>query len=120
MNGVVDEFGRAFVPVQLKHRTSGKFVTVHAWIDTGFTGDLLLPTAIVGQLALPLANLIQAELGDGTKTAMPSYECTIDWFGAAVEIELLAAEIEFPLLGVALLEGHQLSIDYELDRLSLS
>jgi hypothetical protein len=43
---------------------------------------------------------------------MPMYSCWIDWIGKRRIVEAIANESEFPLLGVGLLAGHELTIDY--------
>jgi hypothetical protein len=52
--GRVDDYGRPLVSVVLKHPVSGAALTVDAWIDTAFQGDLLLPEKLVQSLALPV------------------------------------------------------------------
>ena len=41
MNGSVDDSGRALVRIRLKHPTDSTEAELDAWIDTGFTGELV-------------------------------------------------------------------------------
>jgi len=40
------------------------------------------------------------------------YACLIDWFGEIRDLEVVANDGEYPLLGVALLMGYDLHISY--------
>jgi hypothetical protein len=43
---------------------------------------------------------------------LETYSCVLNWFGQERSIEVIENEGEFPLLGVALLRDHRLTIDY--------
>jgi clan AA aspartic protease len=120
MTGVVDLLGRALVPVHLKKSGSGgKFIKLQAWIDTGFTGELVLPKSVIEMLGLSRANVVRAELGDGSEAVFDTFSCTLKWMGKTREIEALESSGDLPLLGVTLLKGYKLTIDYERDRVSV-
>ena len=117
MNGTVDQYGRALVAIQLKKPGDrGRFLKFKAWIDTGFTGELVLPKSIVEELDLPHANVIKAELGDGSLTVFDTNNCVLKWFDELIEIEALESSGDFPLVGVSLLKGHEVLIDYDRNR----
>jgi clan AA aspartic protease len=120
VTGVVDLLGRALVPIRLKEPATGSFRELQAWIDAGFTGELVLPKTTVELLALARANVVKAELGDGSEAVFDTYGCTLDWFGDLKEIEALESTGDYPLLGVSLLKGHALAIDYGHDRVSIT
>ena len=113
MTGKVDEYGRALLEVTLYRDAQSPALVVPAWIDTGFTGDMMLPRALVSSLGLPKTADVTAGLGDGKTARFDNHEGLIDWFGERRTIDVLANEGKFPLLGVRLLAGHFLSIDYE-------
>jgi len=96
MTGIVDDDGRALVPILLKLPDSEEFLEVEAWVDTGFTGELVLPKSIVETLGLQSANVVKAELGDGSEAVFDTYACTLEWFGELIEIEVLQTDGEFP------------------------
>ncbi len=43
MNGHVDSAGRALVRIRLTSAATATTIEIEAWIDTGFTGELVLP-----------------------------------------------------------------------------
>ena len=112
MTGTVDDFGRALIRVILRHPDTGAFLEGDAWVDTAFTGDLLLPQQLIAQLNLPQKARIGAGLGDGSRTSFVSYRCMIDWFGKPKAIEALASASRLPLVGVSLLQDHVVTADY--------
>lgn len=55
---------------------------------------------------------VKAILADGSEVALQRYACLIDWFGDLRDLEVVANDGEYPLLGVALLMGYDLHISY--------
>jgi clan AA aspartic protease len=108
MQGYVNENFEAIISVSVKNGNSLK--SFDAVIDTGFTGFLSLPTAIIMELGLQWSYRDRATLGDGSETVFDVYNATIVWNGQLREIEIDAAETE-PLLGMALLKGYRLQVD---------
>ena len=58
MMGIVDSSGRALIEVTLRSTTISESAIVSVWIDTGFTGDLVLPSGTIRTLALPLSGTV--------------------------------------------------------------
>lgn len=112
MMGHVDPDGRALITIAI--RTSGLATAreIEVWIDTGFNGDLVLPQREIDDLALAQSGTIKAILADGAEVALCRFVCLIDWFDEVRELEVIANEGEYPLLGVGLLLGHDLEISY--------
>jgi clan AA aspartic protease len=108
MQGYVNENYEAMISVAVKNGNS--FKSIDAVIDTGFTGFLSLPTAIIMDLELQWSYRDRATLGDGSETVFDVYNAEIVWNGQLREIEIDAAETE-PLLGMALLRGYRLQMD---------
>jgi clan AA aspartic protease len=108
MQGYVNENYEAIISVAVKNGNSLK--SFDAVIDTGFTGFLSLPIAIVMELGLEWSYRDRATLGDGSETVFDVYNAEILWNGQLREIEIDAAETE-PLLGMALLIGYRLQVD---------
>jgi predicted aspartyl protease len=48
MKGVVDDSGRAILPIKILCPKYPTGVQIDTWIDTGFTGDLVLPQIVIG------------------------------------------------------------------------
>jgi clan AA aspartic protease len=108
MQGYVNGNYEAIISVAVKNGNSLK--SVDAVIDTGFTGFLSLPIAIIIELELQWSYRDRATLGDGSETVFDVYNAEILWNGQLREIEVDAAETE-PLLGMALLRGYRLQVD---------
>jgi len=112
MNGHVDTAGRALVRIVVTSPTTATAVDIEAWVDTGFTGELVLPQDRIAALGLPRSAVVKAELGDGSETVLEVYSCLIEWFGHVQQIEVIANTGTSPLLGIGLLRGHTLTVDY--------
>lgn len=112
MNGHVDPYGRALITVSIRPPDADDWHDVKVWIDTGFNGDLVLPQQRIEELALPQSGTVKAILADGSEVAMKRYACLINWFGEERDLELVANDGEYPLLGVGLLIGHDLHVSY--------
>jgi len=112
MNGHVDSAGRALVRLRLTSAVPATTMELEAWVDTGFTGELVLPQDRITALGLQRSAVVTAALGDGSATVLEVYSCLIEWFGRVQQIEVIANTGTSPLLGVGLLRGHRLTIDY--------
>jgi clan AA aspartic protease len=112
MNGRVDSAGRALVRISVKPSATATAVEIEAWVDTGFTGELVLPQESIVALSLPLSAVVRVELGDGSQTVLNTYTCLIEWHGQVKQIEVIANTGQFPLLGVGLLRDCTLTVDY--------
>jgi clan AA aspartic protease len=118
MNGYVDEEGKALVDVELMPHVVPP-LTISVWIDTGFTGDLVLPSSLIADLALTRSGAVDAVLADGSLVPMSTYTCPIVWFGRTQHLEVVANEGEHALLGIGLLQGRELSVNYRTKRITL-
>ena len=52
-------------------------------------------------------------------TVLEVYSCLIEWFGRVQQIDVIANTGTSPLIGVGLLQGHRLTIDYVARTLTL-
>lgn len=80
MTGSVDDSGRALIRIRLKNLTNAIETELDAWVDTGFTGELVLPQSHVTSLGLPLGPAIMASLADGSDVQLDTYTCHLEWF----------------------------------------
>jgi clan AA aspartic protease len=119
MNGVVDNAGRALLDIAISAAQEGEAIPITAWIDTGFTGELVLPQSMVDRLAMPLTGTVSAVLADGSQNILGTYRCYVQWFGELRRIEAVANEGTHPLLGVGLLLEHELRINYRWKEIEL-
>ncbi|MGG6269971.1 clan AA aspartic protease [Leptolyngbya sp. AN03gr2] len=108
MQGYVNESDEAIICVVVK--SGNKLKSVNAVIDTGFTGFLSLPAAMIAELELAWSYRDRATLGDGSETLFDIYEASVIWDGQFREIEINSANTE-PLLGMRMLRGYRLQVD---------
>ncbi len=83
---------------------------IEAIIDTGFTGFLTLPPALVTALGLSWLCRQAGILADGRVEYFDVYVGTVIWDGQLRTVEVEAADTE-PLVGTSLLDHHALRID---------
>lgn len=119
MTGRVDDNGRAWLTVELKPAPDAPAVRVATWIDTGFTGELVLPQSTIDQMMLPLVGVLEATLADGSPATMRHYRCYVHWFDELRALEVVANAGVYPLLGVGLLFNHDLRINYRSKTITL-
>jgi predicted aspartyl protease len=119
MTGTVDGYGRALLCITVRNPLTGAPLTVEAWIDTGFTSGLMLTAGQVATLGLFPTATVQGLLANGSKVAFQAYSCEIDWFGITRPIDALIGSGRFALIGVGLIEDHNLTIDYPNRTVSL-
>lgn len=110
MKGVVDRFGRALLSIEVAAEESQPAISMEAWVDTCFTGELVLPASVVEQLSPGNAASVDAVLADPQQVMASTYRCWIDWFHERREVEVIATDGAVPLLGVGLLLGHDVQI----------
>ncbi len=107
--GVVNLRREATLPVVVGN-SNGQRQVIDTVIDTGFSGFLTLPSAIITSLALPWSASDIVTLGDGSETFFDLYTATVIWDGQYREIYIAESETE-PLLGMSLLYGYRLQVD---------
>ena len=119
MRGTIDKSGRALVRIPLRQGTTASLVILEVWIDTGFTGELVLPRSVIEQMKLIESGSVDAILADGSQIKLSTFTCVIDWFGAERQLEVIANEGDYPLLGVGLLLDLELIANYRTHTLTL-
>jgi clan AA aspartic protease len=82
---------------------------IKAIIDTGYTGFLTLPSAIITTLKLTWFMQEEGFLGDGSLCMFNVFEAAVIWDGQVKPIEINESETD-PLVGMGLLEGYELNI----------
>jgi clan AA aspartic protease len=108
MQGYVNQNYEAMLSLVV--RNGDKLKSITAVIDTGFTGFLSLPIAIITELDLSWSYRDRATLGDGSEVLFDIYDGMVIWGGQYREIEINAAETE-PLIGMSMLRGYRLQVD---------
>ena len=100
---------KAVVALQLRG-PEGQTQDIKAVIDTGYSGFLTLPTALVAELGLPFAYVGQAFLANDTEVNFDVHYATILWDGQPRDIEADATG-STPLVGMLLLDAHSLYVE---------
>ena len=119
MIGTVDDRGRALLEIEVRQVRDSKGARVTAWIDTAFDGHLVFPISLIEQLDLESLADTEAILADGSKVIMETFVCYLDWFGERMPLQVAANAGGLPLLGVGLLQGRVLHVDYAKKQLTL-
>ena len=109
IEGFVNANREAMVPLSLRS-PEGQTREVSAVIDTGYSGALTLPPELVADLELPYVFSGKATLADDTEVSFRVHRVTTLWDGEPRHIEADAVG-STPLLGMLLLDGHNLNIE---------
>jgi clan AA aspartic protease len=109
MQGVVNLRREATLTVVVGN-SNQQLQAIEAVIDTGFTGFLSLPSAIIATLHLPWSASDIVTLGDGSETLFDLYTAVVIWDGQYRDIYIAESETE-PLLGMAMLYSYRLQVD---------
>ena len=87
-------------------------IAITAIVDTGFDGDLCLPTRHAVQLGLELIGEQHIELADGTQRYELVFAGSVRLFGETRTVEIMLTKSEDALLGTRLLDHYRVSIDF--------
>ena len=63
MNGHVDSAGCALVRVVVTSPSTATAIEIEAWVDTGFTRELVLPMGRIAALGLPRSAVVRRGSG---------------------------------------------------------
>jgi clan AA aspartic protease len=107
ITGVVQS-GEGRIRLKVKGR-QGREQEVEAVIDTGYTGSLTLPPALIRALGLRWQTVGRFKLADGSLCVFDVYEAKVIWDGKVRQILVDEANAD-PLVGMRLLKGHELKM----------
>ena len=82
---------------------------IHAILDTGFSGEILLPREIAEELGLVQEGEETIVLADGSRRDIPYYYCNVMWDGSPRRVSVLCADGD-ALIGMALIWEHMLTM----------
>ena len=111
IQGVVNDAYEAVVAISLRG-PAGQARDIEAVVDTGYSGFLTLPTALVAELGLPFAYIGRAFLANDDEVSFDVHDVTVLWDGQTRHIKADATG-STPLVGMLLLDGHTLNIEVE-------
>ncbi len=109
ISGIVDD-GHAIITIPFRISDRADF-PIEFVIDTGFTDELCLPPEAVALLNLPFNHDMRVSLADNSQVILPVHKAIILWNGEEREARVLATGRR-PLVGTALLDGHELVIQF--------
>ncbi len=109
IDGFVIGVHEAVVPLSLRG-PEGQMREVNAVIDTGYSGYLTLPPALVAELELSYVFSSKATLADDTEVSFRVHRATVLWDSRLRYIEADAVG-STPLVGMALLDAHSLYVE---------
>ena len=101
LTGTVSDDLQAWVTVEILVPNRQPF-SVEVVLDTGFNGQLALPTATIRRLDLPEGISRLAVTATGDRVSLATYRGTVLWDGQPRITEVVEADSE-PLLGMELL-----------------
>ena len=87
----------------------GREQEVEAVSDSGFTGALTLPPAVITTLGLRWRSVDRGTLADGSMCVFQVYVGKVLWDGKVRSILVAEADAD-PLVGMRLLRGHELKM----------
>ena len=111
IEGAVNDAYEAVVALSLQG-PEGQAQDIEAVIDTGYSGFLTLPTALVTALGLPFAYIGRALLANDDEVTFDVHYVTVLWDGQPRHIRADATG-STPLVGMLLLDQHSLNIEVE-------
>jgi clan AA aspartic protease len=106
--GMVNAQTKATIRLPVR-AVDGREQEIETILDTGFNGSLTLPPAVIGSLGFRWRTRRLVKLANGTEDHGDIYGATVIWDGRPRNILVEAANTD-PLVGMALLYGHDLHI----------
>lgn len=89
--------------------------TIECIIDTGFNGTLVLPRNLADHLQLSVIGRASFGTVGGDLMTADLAEVGITWLSTRLDVEAILVDGEDALIGTALLDGTNLTIDYIAD-----
>ena len=110
MTGAVTALREARIRLRVRSPGAKLIVDVDALVDTGYSGALTLPDAMVNSLGLIRQSGGQARLADGSVRTFHVCPAELEWDGLWRPVTVSAVGNDV-LLGMRLLTGHSLQVE---------
>ena len=111
IEGFVNDAYEAVIALSLQD-PAGRIQDIEAVIDTGYSGFLTLSATLVAELGLPFAYVGRAFLANDDEVSFDVHDVTVLWDGQPRHIRADATG-STPLVGMLLLDRHDLNIEVE-------
>jgi clan AA aspartic protease len=98
----------AIIPLTIRG-VRGRQQVIEAVVDTGYTGWLTLPPSVIGALNLRWRTFGRGILADGSVRMFDVYQANAAWDGRVRRVFVDEFDAT-PLVGMALLRGHELKM----------
>ena len=98
-----------WLAVSVEH-SNGELQQYEVIVDTGFTGFLILPEAVIKELGLVSEGYLQATLASGEAGRFEFYAAGVWWHEEVRRVEVFQS-IDQSLLGMQLLRGSRVTVD---------
>ena len=108
ITGTVTERLDLLVTIEVSD-SAGGLRPIEVVLDTGFDGDLALPSNVISDLELSYIGTVDVRLATGKKVKAPTYEGVVSWHGR--QRNVIVIEAGDGLLGMALILGSKLTVD---------
>lgn len=110
MKGYVNRYLEPVVAIEIGDR-EGAFQSFEAILDTGFNGEIALPSPAIQRLGLAgRGRALNWTVATGEEAEMREFDGVVSWHGQSRRAAVLETGDE-PLLGTSLLSGSRISID---------
>ncbi len=109
IKGKMDSSQQALVTIDVIDG-EGNIRSLEVVLDTGFTGDLTLPTGSIQRLGLRFVGERTFELANGELFAFEAFLAAVSWHGRLRDVLVLKSD-SAPLLGMTLLWGSKVTMD---------
>ena len=101
------------IPVAMQDLTRRQNITFNCIIDTGFNGDVQLPTIDINRLGLISTGTVNTQLADGQMVRSRTYQAMAIWMEVPTVVNVVESETNIPLIGAGLLWGSVMTIEWE-------
>ena len=109
IEGAVNNALEAVIPLTVSGPAE-RVSRVDAVVDNGYSGDITLPPDVVSGLGLTRVGAMKLRLANGNEEDFDTYVASVGWPGNQRGVAVHETESE-PLVGMSLLEGHELWIE---------
>ena len=110
MRGYVNRYLEPVVAIEIEDR-EGAFQAFDAILDTGFNGEIALPSRTIQRLGLAdRGRALDWTVATGEEVELREFDGVVSWHGQRHRVAVLETGDE-PLLGTSLLSGSRIYID---------
>ena len=110
IRGRISEDGEAIIVPVAVADSDGRLWPLETVLDTGFVGDLSLPSAVIHRMGLARAGSLNFILANGEPARLRTYHARVFWHDRLLDIEVTETG-DVPLIGIRMLRGSRVAMD---------